>query len=83
MKVKIKILLFGMLTDMAGKAFVEIEFANNIDVNTDTLMKKVIELYPEFRKVNFIIAVNKKVISENQLITVDDEVALLPPFAGG
>ena len=51
--------------------------------DTDMLRKRIISVFPVLKKHPFVIAVNKKIVKENQLLKPDDEVALLPPFAGG
>ena len=76
---KTRVLLFGMLADVAKQNSFEIENA----ADTDSLLNKVHEMNSAFRETNFVIAVNKKVIKVNQTIKENDEVALLPPFAGG
>ena len=75
----VKILLFGMLEDIAGKNSLEIKNASD----TGILRKKVEELYPAFCEANYVIAVNRKIINSDQPISEEDEIALLPPFAGG
>ncbi|MEO8146332.1 MAG: MoaD/ThiS family protein [Bacteroidia bacterium] len=74
-----KISLFGMLADAAKQSVIEIESVND----TDSLLNKVKEMNSTFRDAKFVIAVNKKVVSGNQVLNENDEVALLPPFAGG
>lgn len=76
---KIKVLLFGMLADAAQQSIIEIE---NVQ-DTDSLLKNVKEINTTFRDVKFVIAVNKKIVTGNQPVNENDEVALLPPFSGG
>lgn len=51
--------------------------------DTDLLRKRLISDYPKLVDYPFVVAVDKKVINENRTLKEDDEVALLPPFAGG
>ncbi len=68
-----------MLADVAGQSSIDIK-----DVfDTNTLLEKVKELNTAFAETKFVIAVNKKVVSVNQVINENDEIALLPPFSGG
>jgi len=76
---KTKVLLFGMLADVAKQPMLEIENAND----TDTLLSKVKEMNPSFESFKFVIAVNKKIITKKELINENDVIALLPPYAGG
>ena len=39
--------------------------------------------YPKLQNISFIIAVNQTIVSENTTVNESDEIALLPPFAGG
>ena len=76
---KIRILLFGVLADIADKPAIEVNDA--FDVNSlQGIMKNE---YAAFINVHFVIAINKKIVSGNHPIQENDEVALLPPFSGG
>jgi sulfur-carrier protein len=74
----LKIILFGRLADIAG---------NSVSVDdvrdTDNLVKDLHKCYPALAETKYIIAVNKKVITENTFLDNKSEVALLPPFSGG
>ncbi|MFZ4545534.1 MAG: MoaD/ThiS family protein [Saprospiraceae bacterium] len=76
---KNKVLLFGMLADAIGCSVIELEGGGD----TEALKENIIGLYPVLDKYPFVIALNKKVVKGKQLITAGDELALLPPFAGG
>lgn len=80
---KLKILLFGILAYIAGKSGIEIEIEIDKTADTDSLQKKVNETYPDFIKTNYALSLNKKIVNSNQQININDEIALLPPFAGG
>ncbi|HMQ69378.1 MAG TPA: MoaD/ThiS family protein, partial [Ignavibacteria bacterium] len=73
--------LFGILADKTGSSEIEFEIDNTVDA--ETLLTKINKKFPEFEKTNYAVAVNKKVVSGDHLITSNDEIALLPPFAGG
>lgn len=75
---KIKLQLFGMLADRIHSQL-EIEEVND----TDSLRSKLAEIDPVFDELPFSIAVNRQIITENTVIGTADEIALLPPFAGG
>ena len=56
----------------------------NVDaVNTEQLMKLFSANSPGFENVLYRIAINNKVIDGNSPISENDEIGLLPPFAGG
>jgi len=75
----VTLLLFGQLTDITGTGTLLLEEI----VDTDNLVKRLQENYPAFIHSKFLIAVNKKVISANTLLSDNCTVALLPPFSGG
>lgn len=76
---KINILLFGQLTDIAKKTEIQISDVEN----TDELNQKLTELLPKLASFKYALAINKKIIQENTLLHDDDVVALLPAFSGG
>ena len=74
----IRIIIFGQLTDIAGNSL------SLDDVpDTDTLVKRLNKLYPEFTNKKYVIAVDKQVITANTILNNNNTVALLPPFSGG
>jgi molybdopterin synthase sulfur carrier subunit len=74
----LSIIIFGQLTDILGNSL-------SLDdiPDTDNLVKKLNEQYPELVNKKYIIAVDKKVISANTILNNSNTVALLPPFSGG
>ena len=74
-----KVKLFGMLAEKAQADEIEIS-----DVSTkEQLFQKVNKKYPSFEGLNFKISINKTISPGNKNISPDDEIALLPPYAGG
>ena len=55
---------------------------NNI-ADTDFLTAVLNEKYPELADSKYMMAVNKKLVIENTLLTNNSTVALLPAFSGG
>ncbi len=76
---KVNIILFGQLTDISLTDTITLEGIGDTDHVIETLQKT----YPALANSKYIIAVDKKVISENTLLTNNCTVALLPPFSGG
>jgi len=74
----VNIIIFGQLTDIAGNSL-SLEGV----ADTDQLVNKLNELYPALADKKFLVAVDKKVISGNTVLTSNNTVALLPPFSGG
>lgn len=76
---KVTVLFFGVLTDVAGTG-VKI-CIDTPDLNT--LKIRVFDDYPEMAHYSFRVAVNGVMADENIKLSDGDEVAFLPPFAGG
>ena len=73
------ILFFGQLTDITGKASTALE-----DIaDTDALSIRLHQDFPALANAKYAIAIDKKVINSNTLLTNNCNVALLPPFSGG
>lgn len=76
---EINVLFFGILTEVTGTSR---KHYRNIESFSD-LRHRIEDDYPEIVHYNFRIAVNNEIIDENPVLDNDDEVAFLPPFAGG
>ena len=76
---KIKIQLFGPLTEICNGYQIE----NELVADTHTLLEILKEKYPALKTSVFAIAVNNQLRKENTLLQEDDTVSLLPPFSGG
>ncbi len=76
---KIKILFFGILTDITKKNQLELNEIKNVVELKSFLFKK----YPKIMEINFRIAKNKEIINDSETFNNGDEIALMPPFAGG
>ncbi len=72
--------LFGMLAEAAGQS--EIKLEGEIG-SVEQLKELVLNQYPQLESMNFKVAVNQSLVEESQNIGTEDEIALLPPFAGG
>ena len=75
----VKVLLFGVLADKAGYSSLDFEDVNNLD----ELIKILKFKYPFGNNTSYAIAVNQSVVKGNIKLNDNDEVALLPPYAGG
>lgn len=76
---KINVLFFGILTDIIKSSSLEIEDVENIRQLKSWLWKN----YPKTKDMDFQIALNKNIVDGKFELKDGDEVALLPPFAGG
>jgi len=78
-KMTIQVKLFGNLVDVTGTANMQLK---NI-ADTDSLLRKMFSDFPQLAGHTFIVAVERKISTENQVLNEGDVVAFLPPFAGG
>jgi len=74
-----QIKLFGVLQEAAGGSLIEIEATPDLV----SLKEKLIINFPMLNYYNFQIAVNQVKAETNLTISETDEIALLPPYAGG
>ena len=70
--------IFGQLTDITSG---NIELNNIVDTNN--LISVLNKNYPQLITAKYVIAVDKKVITENTILNNQSNIALLPPFSGG
>lgn len=75
---QINIIIFGQLCDLIGENLV----LNDIS-DTNSLTAVLKEKYPELAGAKYVMAVNKKLVTQNIILTDNSTVALLPPFSGG
>ncbi len=76
---KVNVLFFGILTDIVKSSSMQIEDVENIRQLKSWLWKN----YPQTKDMDFQIALNKNIVDGKHDLNDGDEVALLPPFAGG
>ena len=78
---KCNVLYFGMIAEATQKDNEELTFENEVSiVQLKDLLK---EKYNSLQKMSFQIALNQKIVSEKTIIENNNEIAILPPFAGG
>ncbi len=76
---QVKVLFFGVLSEVTGtdcKYYREVKSINE-------LRHKIMDEYPGIEHYSFRISLNNELIDEDRGIADNDEVALMPPFAGG
>ena len=75
----IKVLLFGAIKDHIGSAELEL---NDLD-STERVREHLESEYPFIRSTRYILALNQGRIEDDRPVQDGDEIALMPPFAGG
>lgn len=72
---------FGMLLELTSKTTETININNNTSISQiETILLKK---YPNIKNVPYNIALNLKIQNKSTLLNNGDELAFLPPFAGG
>lgn len=75
----IGVVLFGSLAELAGKSRLEVNGCKDLQSLKDKMMLE----FPELKNSEFLISVDRKIIKNNPVLNAGNEVAFLPPFAGG
>ncbi len=74
-----KVKVFGRLVEICKSDSIELE-----SVQTVYQLKEYLEnKFPALLNQKYLIAKNKKIISGNEEVSEDSELALMPPFSGG
>jgi molybdopterin synthase sulfur carrier subunit len=76
---EVKVLFFGVLAEVTGtniKLYREVK-------STGDLKHRIQDDFPEVVHYNFRISLNNEIIDNDRELNEGDEVALIPPFAGG
>ncbi len=73
-----RVLLFGMIAEKAGAAEVEVTAAS-----THALKWELEQRIPGLGRMSYALAVDRRLMKEDVPLTGMEEIALLPPFAGG
>lgn len=73
----VKIISFGRLKEILGS---DLELDAD---NSEELLNKLNEKYPQLKDLKLRTAVNQRMISENTELKNNDVVALMPPYSGG
>lgn len=75
-----RIRFFASLSEVTGAEEIQLQGITT----TGALREKMLALYPALSDFSFAVAVNHRVVHDDQFPLMDeDEVALLPPFSGG
>jgi molybdopterin synthase sulfur carrier subunit len=76
---QVTVLLFGYMREIVGKSQLTLQ---NIP-NTSQLKLQLKRLYPALQDTEFLIAVDREVITGDIPLQDNYTIALLPPYAGG
>ena len=78
----LKILAFGITKDILGATEKEIEI--NDGANVAELKELLEKDFPELKRLkSYFIAIDDEYAEDHQIITVSNELAIIPPVSGG
>lgn len=77
-----KVIYFGMIAEAIGKTTEDIQFSQE-KITVKEITELLLDKYPKLQNLSFKIAINHTIANENEEFKINDEIALLPPFAGG
>lgn len=72
------VLLFGIIAEKAGGERLSITAADTLE-----LKARLAQALPFLPTLSYALAVDRKLLREDRALTGSEEIALLPPFAGG
>ncbi len=79
---KIKILFFGIVRDIVGENYMELELTHEISVkNIQHILKKKYSGLTDIE--NFAVAVNEEYVTGTYSVQENDVLAIIPPVSGG
>lgn len=73
---------FGLVADITHKKEEHLFFENET-MTVKQLQSKLEERYHELKNTTYSFAINQSLSQSNEALKNNDEIALLPPFAGG
>jgi len=76
---QVKVLFFGVLAEISGTPFKHYQDVKSIG----DLKLRIQDDFPEIVHYNFRMSLNNEIIDNDLLLKSGDEVAFMPPFAGG
>ena len=72
------ILLFGMIAEKAGMDQITVEASTLVG-----LRRSLEQRIPDLAKLSYAISVDRMIVHGDRPLTGSEEIAVLPPFAGG
>jgi molybdopterin converting factor small subunit len=77
----LQVMYFGMTAEATGRPLEQIEIEEQLTARE--LQNLLHQRYQSLSQLEYKLAVNRKIGAEDHPILPGDEIALLPPFAGG
>jgi molybdopterin synthase sulfur carrier subunit len=75
----VNLMYFGSVTDVTGISSEKVDVPATLDELNEMLQAR----YPKLSAISYRFSVNRQLITGNRQLADGDDIALLPPFAGG
>lgn len=72
---------FGMIAEWAGGGALQLPL--DVSATVRTLRDAAEQRWPRLKGISYRVAVNQQLSDDSDTVSEKDEIALLPPFAGG
>ncbi len=80
---KVDILLFGVVKEIAGSTIVNLDI-DEPQISVSDLKSHLHKKWPETKKLkSLLVAINENYAQDADIIKVGDEIAIIPPVSGG
>ena len=77
-----KILAFGIVKDIFNNSMIDVTVENESTI--DILKKELEAKYPRLGQLgSYMVAINNKYASDDDVVNAVDEIAIIPPVSGG
>jgi molybdopterin synthase sulfur carrier subunit len=73
---------FGAIADLTHKKEEQFPF-ESADHSLRSVKHELEQKYPGIKNIHYSLALNQSVAIQDEMVNENDELALLPPFAGG
>ena len=77
---KLNVKYFGMIAEWAGFEEGQLDF---VGVSVADLRNQIEKQIPDLNSTSYQVAVNHTIATDETIIALGDDIAILPPFAGG
>ena len=78
---KVKIQFFGMIAELVGRDSLELEAFDGFLLNE--VESFLLGEFPKLQNMTYTMSLNRQIVNGKSRLTQHNEIALLPPFAGG
>ena len=78
---KINTLYFGLIAELKGVSSEIQDYKEGLSINQ--LKSELNNAIPALSEVNYSVAINQKMVSDDVSLCEGDEISFFPPFAGG